>query len=252
MSYTRIIPSAAVVATLLVAGTARAVPVTVTFNTPGFGPAPDTVQTFQKNDVTPSGVDLTFAALNQSFNPSGHLYWDSDDGFGVMSTGDALSYSADEIEGNERLRLSFSAPVQLVNFGVTDLFYEDQDFSRTFAQRQCTFAGKEGCYRERGQYQLTFADSSTTGWLDFVAPYDNLESPTTNGAALINVGLSDVIGINFRAPGMLNIEGFPYTQLHEFSVASVTVNDVPEPVTVVLLGAGLLAGMGCRRRVPAA
>lgn len=49
------------------------------------------------------------------------LWWDEIDGFAVMSTS---SYEADEIEGNEKLFVSFSKPVTLAQFSVSDLFYE--------------------------------------------------------------------------------------------------------------------------------
>ncbi len=49
------------------------------------------------------------------------LWWDNKDGFGVTSPS---SYEADEIEGPEKLFVSFSSPVTLTQFSVSDLFYE--------------------------------------------------------------------------------------------------------------------------------
>ena len=72
------------------------------------------------------------------------------DGFGVTSPS---SYEADEIEGPEKLFVSFSNPVTLTQFSVSDLFYEhgyyemgfydveDQGTSTDFLQRRAQTMG---------------------------------------------------------------------------------------------------------------
>ena len=117
-------------------GVSNAQATQIDFNTPGFaGPLSGTVQTFTKTgvDLGAAGlVDLTFESLSLSggLTPARTLYWDANDGngfadgFGVMRDFGAPlsnnSYSDDEIEGDEILRLSFSTAVNLVGFNVTD------------------------------------------------------------------------------------------------------------------------------------
>ena len=123
----------------------------IDFNIAGFaGPFPGTVQTFTKSGVNLGAggtVDLTFDALSLSggLTPSRLLYWDADDGnglgyadgFGIMREAGVPisndSYSQDEIEGDEILRLSFSTPLNLLGFNVTDFFEEREggDFGAT-------------------------------------------------------------------------------------------------------------------------
>ena len=57
------------------------------------------------------------------------LWWDKKDGFGVTSPS---SYEADEIEGKEKLLVSFSKPVTLTQFSVSDLFYEHDYYEMGF------------------------------------------------------------------------------------------------------------------------
>ena len=126
----------------VVVSKAQAAPMQIDFNTAGFaGPVPGTVQTFTKSGVSLGGgatVDLTFDALSLSggLTLSRFLYWDADDGnglgyadgFGIMREAGVPisndSYSNDEIEGDEILRLSFSNPLNLLGFNVTDFFHE--------------------------------------------------------------------------------------------------------------------------------
>ena len=65
--------------------------------------------------TTVGGVTTTLAP-----EPTGaKLYWDSTDGIGVR-----FDYEADEIEGVERLAVSFSTPIQVTQIMLTDLFFE--------------------------------------------------------------------------------------------------------------------------------
>ena len=63
------------------------------------------------------GVEITLSTNLQD----AVLWWDKVDGFAVKSLS---SYEADEIEGPEKLFVSFSKPVKLTEFSVSDLFYE--------------------------------------------------------------------------------------------------------------------------------
>ena len=140
---------------------AQAAPVQIDFNIAGFaGPLTGTVQTFTKTgvDLGAGGtVDLTFDALSLSggLTPSRLLYWDADDGnglgyadgFGIMREAAVPlsnnSYSDDEIEGDEILRLSFSTPVNLLGFNVTDFFHEREggDFGAILSGMRCSRLG---------------------------------------------------------------------------------------------------------------
>ena len=247
------------VAPLLIAGTVNAAPIQIDFNVGGFGPAANSVQSSTKPNVTAEGLALTFSALDENLVAKNKLYWDADDGqgfglkdgFGVVSENDPFSYEYDEIEGNERLQLQFSEAVTLLSFNITDLYYENQDPANlTSAQRACDSIGKDGCYRESGYYMLTFGDGTTSGWNQFLADYDKLNSPSSNGEHLFGINLSNVTGLILKAPGLLDVQGFGYTQRHEFSLAGVKIEQtaVPEPASVMLLSSGLLGALGLRRK----
>lgn len=149
--------------------------------------------------------------------PNGaRLWWDSADGLGIQYR---YGYEGDEIEGIERLLISFSTPVHLSSVLITDLFNEG--------------------YLERGSYQLNGSGS----WISFQALPGQV--PGTNGelSLALDPGIA-VSSIAFRAPGYL-----PYlNQRHEYSVAAIETTAVPIPGAVWLLGSGLLGLAAIRRR----
>ena len=174
---------------------AQAAPVQIDFNTAGFaGPLPGTVQTFTKTGVDLGGggtVDLTFDALSLSggLTPSRLLYWDADDGnglgyadgFGILREAGVPisndSYAQDEIEGDEILRLSFSTPLNLLGFNVTDFFKEREggDFGAPLAG--CNIPGPFDCYLESGSYSI----DGGTNWVPFLAA----ASPVSHSTATV-------------------------------------------------------------------
>lgn len=162
--------------------------------------------------VSVSGVDLTFSAM-----PTGAtLWWDNIDGYGVQSG----SYEPDEIEGPEMLNLNFSKPFNLNAIYISD-FFNERD------------------YIEEGEYKL---DDGT--WIPFTADPNQLPSPASNGELAILFGDPVIVSdIMFRAPG-LAIDG----QNHEFALQGVAGTPVPIPTTILLLGSGLVAMVGIRRR----
>jgi PEP-CTERM motif len=231
---------------------AMAAPMQVDFNVAGFaGPTSGTMSTFTKHHV--GGVDLTFDAFEDGGSgqaalfgaPS--LYWDANDGlghgdgFGVMGSG----YSGDEIEGNERLRLTFSKAVHLLGFNLTD-FFDEREPNDLDCQN-----GTPNCYVERGAYMLLFGDGTTSDWNWFSASLGAVR--TGNGVFDVALDFEDVVGLMFRAPG--EVDGafsVPFQELHEFSLAGVRFDDppstVPEPASCGLVALGLSAIAVRRRR----
>ncbi|NPV04891.1 MAG: VPLPA-CTERM sorting domain-containing protein [Syntrophaceae bacterium] len=197
--------SIAAILVLFMAGTATAS--TVDFRTSAFSGAMNQ-PTFAAGI---GGNTVTLTAL-----PTGaRIWWDSTDGLGVR-----YSYENDEIEGVERLRIGFAAPVQLSSVLLTDLF-------------------NESGYLERGAYQL----NGTGAWISFQALPD--QTPGTNGELMLMIDSSvPVSSITFRAPGWLPL----LNQRHEFSVAKMETAPVPIPGAVWLLGTGLLGLAAIRRR----
>jgi hypothetical protein len=219
---------------------ASAAPVQIDFNVAGFGPAPNTVQSFTKDNVV-DDVDFTWEALDEMLLPADKLYWDADDGlghadgFGVVGSG----YADDEVEGNERLGLKFSRALTLLGFNLTDLFNE-----REPSTSDCVPGNLDGCIRERGSYMVQFGDGTFSAWNEFQADADKVRSG--NGEFAMAVNFENVVAMYFSAPG------FDGVKWEDYSLAGVKVDaqppQVPEPGTMVLVGTGLVAAWVKRRR----
>ncbi|VAX19094.1 hypothetical protein MNBD_NITROSPINAE01-1414 [hydrothermal vent metagenome] len=150
-------------------------------------------------------------------NPDDATLWqDSTDGLGVQ-----YNYENDEIEGNERLLIKFSQMVLLNTIYIADLFYEHG-------------------YYEIGRYKL-YDGSSWSSWNGFSAT--NPTYSPANGE--INFEVNQMVSkIKFSAPGKIHCSG----KGHEFALQGLKVNEVPEPSTIILLGAGLVGFALMRRR----
>ena len=124
-----------------VVSNAQAAPVQIDFNVAGFaGPLTGTVQTLPR----PASISAQAVPWTLPLTPSTPRSWGhhaSSTGMRTTATGSgsamvsafgvrrrylfpADSYAQDEIEGDEILRLSFSTPVNLLGFNVTDMFRE--------------------------------------------------------------------------------------------------------------------------------
>jgi hypothetical protein len=153
--------------------------------------------------------------------PSGAtLYQDSTDGIGVR-----YSYETDEIEGRERLTISFSQSGASQSVLITDLYLTDLFVERTSGGTQ---------YAEVGYY--TVNGSTTT--------FHAVQPTGTNGELHLSPDVW-ASAITFSAPGIVG------SQNHEYSVAGLSYTtrsgSVPEldpsaaaGALVLLLGSVLL------------
>lgn len=188
--------------------------------------------------VPEDGLTLTLDALSEDPEYVALLWWDEIDGYGVHSyyeppnylphppnVADPFAlhpaYKPDEIEGPERLVLSFSSPVYLSKVYIHDLFFEDG-------------------YQEEGEYSFDGIE-----YTKFFADLGQLPDPESFGYLELEIDLTDPVDtIYFRAPGIRD------GQDHEFAVKAIEYTAVPEPATLLLLGSGLaLLGLWGRRRL---
>ena len=159
------------------------------------------------------GVEITLSTNLQD----AVLWWDNKDGFGVTSPS---SYEADEIEGPEKLYVSFSKPVKLTQFSVSDLFYEN------------------------GYYEMGFYDVGDQGNKQGFLATKN----AANGERSVDLN-QDLSLISFSSLGRVE------WQHHEFSLRGLefeAVPAVPVPAAAWLFASGLagLASFGRKCKSP--
>ena len=128
------------------------------------------------------------------------------------------SYSHDEIEGDEILRLSFSTPLNLLGFNVTDFFHEREGGDFGAILRDAILPGLD-CYLESGSYSINGGAS----WVPFLAEPGQFRF-NSNGVQDVVVNALNVSSVLFRAPGRSGTIARGDFRLEDYSLAGIRVD----------------------------
>lgn len=145
----------------------------------------------------------------------------SSEGLGINGTpsGDDNGEVGNFGNNQETLTITFPNSI-LLSFNLMQFFSNDNLLFTTWV--------------ERGQYQVNGG-----GWNDI-----NANSTTGNFLQSFGPGIPNVTSIGFRTPGTGNIV---IRSLDDYSVSAVSIDPVPEPASMLLMGTGLAIGAARRR-----
>lgn len=191
-------------------------PLAIDFRSETWAP-PEGGNTFEEGPVTVAGITV-YPYVDNDPDGIGILYQDPDDGLGIFAG------ELDEINAGEELEIFFEEPQYLNGFWITDLFD----------------APDGGAGGESGMVSLFGYNTDGDAWFNTIF-FSGSQADQENGELFVSFGEDILLSNAIFAPD-------DESSGSEFSIAGFTATPVPEPATMLLLGAGLIGIAGARRK----